>query len=135
MARPASEHPTELEHQILKILWDESPLPVRDIRRRLAERGRALAHTSVITTLNIMVRKKSLTRTRQKNAFLVEPRVSREDVSRRMLGDLVDRVFDGSAAAVVLSLFERSEIDADELKELRGIIRRKSSSLNAGSDA
>ncbi|HAH46218.1 MAG TPA: penicillinase repressor, partial [Planctomycetaceae bacterium] len=30
MARPGSEHPTELELEILKILWDESPLPVRD---------------------------------------------------------------------------------------------------------
>ena len=130
MPRPPSEHPTELEHQILKILWDESPLPVRDIRRRLAEQGRELAHTSVITTLNIMVRKKSLQRTRHKNAFLFEPRISREDVSRRMLGDLVDRVFDGSAAAVVLSLFERSDIDPDELKELRSIIRRKTSSVS-----
>jgi BlaI family transcriptional regulator, penicillinase repressor len=125
MPRPASEHPTELEHQILKILWEESPLPVRDIRQRLAERGRDLAHTSVITTLNIMVRKQSLKRTRHKNAFLFQPRVSREEVSGRMLGDLVDRVFDGSAAAVVLSLFDRSDIDADELEELRSIIRRK----------
>ena len=135
MPRPPSEHPTELEHQILKILWDESPLPVRDIRQRLAERGRDLAHTSVITTLNIMVRKKSLKRTRHKNAFLFEPRVSREAVSRRMLGDLVDRVFDGSAAAVVLSLFERYEIDPDELKELRSIIRRKTSSVGPRPDA
>jgi predicted transcriptional regulator len=125
MPRPPSEHPTELEHQILKILWDESPLPVRDIRRRLADRGRDLAHTSVITTLNIMVRKKYLKRAKHKNAFLFEPRLSREDVSGRMLGDLVDRVFDGSAAAVVLSLFERSEIDAGELEELRSLIRDK----------
>ena len=125
MPRPASEHPTGLEHQILRILWDESPLPVREIRQRLADRGRDLAHASVITTLNIMVRKKYLRRNKQKNAFLFRPRVTREQVAEQMLGDLVDRVFDGSAASVVLSLFNCSEIDADELKELRRLIQQK----------
>ena len=31
MARPAAEQPTELELQILKILWGKSPQLVRDI--------------------------------------------------------------------------------------------------------
>jgi predicted transcriptional regulator len=125
MPRPASEYPTELELQILRILWHESPLPVREIRLRLAGEGRDIAHTSVITTLNFMVRKKYLQRKKQKNAFLFQPRVSREKVAREMLGDVVDRVFDGSATAVMLSLFSRSEINPDELKELRSIIHHK----------
>lgn len=125
MPRRASEHPTDLEHQILKVLWKESPLPVREIRRRLADQGRELAHTSVITTLGTMVRKKYVRRSRRKNAFLFRPHVSREQVAERMLGDLVDRAFDGSAASVVLSLFNCAEIDEDELEELRAIIQRK----------
>jgi predicted transcriptional regulator len=59
------------------------------------------------------------------NACLFSPRVSREEVSRRMLGDVVRRVFDGSAKQVVLSLFDQEEIDAQELKELRSLINRK----------
>ena len=125
MPRPVSAHPTELEHQILKILWDESPLPVREIRERLRARGRDIAHTSVITTLNVMVRKTYLRRRKQKNAYLFEPRVGREQVSGQMLGDLVDRVFDGSAAAVMLTLFDCSEIDAHEFEELRRILQEK----------
>ncbi|MCA9260368.1 MAG: BlaI/MecI/CopY family transcriptional regulator, partial [Planctomycetales bacterium] len=58
MARPESEHPTELELEILKVLWDDSPLPVREVRARLeSQSGRSLAHSSVITMLNIMHRK------------------------------------------------------------------------------
>lgn len=125
MPRSPSEHPTELELRILKVLWEDAPLPVRDIRARLAESGRDLAHTSVITTLNIMVRKKYLRRTKRKNAFLFEPLVEREQVAAGMLGDLVDRVFDGSPSSVVLSLFNCSEIDERELKELRRLIRQK----------
>ena len=125
MARPPSEHPTELELKILKILWERSPLPVREIRQDLAAAGHNIAHTSTITTLNTMVGKQYLKRQMQGNACLFAPRVSRQEVSRRMLGDIVRRVFDGSAKEVVLSLFGQSEIPDDELKELRSLINRK----------
>ena len=125
MARPRSEYPTELELQILKVLWQRSPLPVREVREALAATGRDLAHTSVITTLNVMVRKKYLRRRMQGNACLFEPRISREEASRRMLGDMVHRVFDGSAKAVLLGLFDCAELDASELKELRRLIDEK----------
>ncbi len=75
--------------------------------------------------LNIMVDKHFLKRKQVKNAFLFEPRVRQRDVSNRMLGDVVDRVFDGSAMAVVLSLFDREDLDPDELKELRRLVNRK----------
>jgi len=58
MTRPKSAHPTELELPILKILWQRLPQPVREIRQSLADGGRDLAHTSVITTLGVMVQKK-----------------------------------------------------------------------------
>ena len=125
MVRPKSAHPTDLELQILKILWEQSPLAVRDVREALERGGRALAHTSVITTLNVMVGKRYLKRTMQGKSCLFAPDVAREDVTGRLLGDVVQRVFDGSAKAVMLSLFESTELDADELKELRQILNRK----------
>ena len=125
MARPPSEHPTELELKILKILWERSPLPVREIRQDLSAAGHNIAHTSTITTLNTMVGKQYLKRQMQGNACLFAPRVSRQEVSRRMLGDIVRRVFDGSAKEVMLSLFGQAEIPEDELKELRSLINRK----------
>ena len=71
----ATQQPTELELKILHVLWNESPLPVREVRQRLAVAGRELAHTSVITMLNIMVRKGFLKRSRQGNALLFAPRL------------------------------------------------------------
>ncbi len=126
MARPASEHPTELELTILKILWDRSPLPVRDVRSALAAAGREAAHTSVITTLNTMTRKKLLVRRRQGKAYLFSPRVEQQQVRQRVLGSVVDRLFDGSAAAVMLSLLDRADLDPAELRQLRQLVDRKS---------
>ena len=125
MPRPSSERPTELELQFLKILWEQSPLPVREIRDRLAATGRDIAHTSVITTLNTMVKKRFLTRKKEGKAFLFVPRITREQVSRSVLGDVVNRVFDGSASAVLTGLFEHSDIHPDELKELRKLINQR----------
>ena len=124
MPRQVSRYPTELKLQILKILWKESPLLAREVQSKLKEDGRSLAKTSVITTLNTMFMKKYLTRKKQGNTYLFSPRITEEQVASRVLDDVVDRVFDGSTSAVMLSLFDAREIDHDELQELRSLIDR-----------
>jgi BlaI family penicillinase repressor len=125
VARPTTGYPTHLELQILKILWARSPQAASDVRDALAQHQRKLAHTSVITTLNTMVRKKYLTRARKGRAFLFTPCVDEGDVSRRMLSDMVNHVFDGSAKALMLNLFDKHDVRSDELKELRRLINQK----------
>lgn len=127
MIRSNSEYPTALELQMLKVLWQQHPLTARQIRNALAKRGKELAHTSVITTLQKMVDKGQLQQLDpvEGKAWRFSPNVDEEVISRRMLGDLVDRVFDGSAEAVMLSLFDVSELDEDTLKRLRRTFNQK----------
>jgi len=126
MPRPESEHPTELELDLLKVLWSESPLPVREVRERLArESGRALAHSSVITMLNIMHRKGYLRRKKDGKAFWFSPKVEKDRVTGNMMQDLMSRAFDGSAKALVLNLLNTADLKGDELAELRKMISRK----------
>lgn len=127
MARPNSEYPTELELHILKVLWDAEPMTVRQVRQALEHGGRSLAHTTVITMLGTMVGKGQIEKLKPivGKAFRFTPLVQRTEVSRGMLGDLVDRVFDGSAQAVVLSLLDAKELDEDELASLRKLLNKK----------
>lgn len=126
MPRSESEHPTELELEILKVLWEESPLPVREVRARLeSEAARPLAHSSVITMLNIMHRKGFLRRKKDGKSFLFSPCVQKDSVTGKMMGDLLTRAFGNSATAMVLNLIETADLDADELSELRKLINRK----------
>ena len=125
MPRVESEHPTELELDILKVLWSESPLPVREVRERLAEAGRPLAHSSVITMLNIMHRKGFLRRKKEGKSFLFAPKAEREQVTGDMTRDLMSRAFDGSAKALVLNLLNSAELNEEELAEVRRLIARK----------
>lgn len=126
MARPGSEHPTQLELEILKVLWDESPLPVREVRARLETQAqRPLAHSSVITMLNIMFDKGFLNREKVGKSFYFSPKVRKEEVAGGIMNDLLSRLFDGSPSAMMLNLLETSNVDATEMTELRKLVTRK----------
>ncbi len=127
MARPTSEHPTELELQILDLLWEAAPRTVREVREGLSESGRTLAHTSVITTLGTMVEKGQLERLEslQGKAYRLRPLEKKEKLSKRMLGDLVNKVFGGSKEALMMSLFDLSDVNEDEVKRIRKMLNQK----------
>jgi predicted transcriptional regulator len=100
---------------------------VAAVRESLAvgDRARNLTHSSVITVMNIMVKKEYLTRKKQGRAFRYEACVADKQINRGMLGDLMDRVFDGSATALMLELLETKDLDEREIKAMRAMINRK----------
>ncbi len=124
MSRPTSPHPTELELEILKILWETGPAPVRQVQEALRD-TRELAYTSVMTIMGIMTKKGYLRRTKKGKSYIYCPHLNRQSAVKSMFGDLVDRLFDGSAGSAVLHLLETGEIDDAELKELRAVIQQK----------
>jgi len=128
VARPSNSHPTELELEILKILWSEGPLPVSAVREALASgpTKRRCAHTTVITMLNIMVDKGYAKRAQQGGKIYVYDAVAKEKLIKgRMLTDLIDRVFNGSAADLMLNVLEKRDLDEEELRRIRQLINIK----------
>ncbi|MBN1852051.1 MAG: BlaI/MecI/CopY family transcriptional regulator [Pirellulales bacterium] len=126
MARPPSRYPTELELQVLKILWRDGESSVMNVRDALAEdQGRDIARTSVVTTLNIMADKRLVHRSQQGRAYLFTAAVTQREVSQGMLGDLLDRVFDGSAEALLLNLLDSEHVGDEEHQALRRLINRQ----------
>ena len=124
MARTSSRHPTELELEILKVLWRDGPQPVRHVRQALAD-FRRLAYTSVMTVMNIMVDKAYLARRKQGPSYVYRARITEKATARGMLRDMVDRVFDGSATAAMVNLLDAGELKAEEIAALRELIDRK----------
>lgn len=123
--------PSELELMILNVLWQaaadgESPMPVRLVRLKLAEAGRELAHTTVITTLNVMLDKKFVTRTPEKNSYLFRAKVTRESVGKKEVGKLLDRVFEGSAESLMQALLSAGDIDAESISQMKRMIAEAS---------
>jgi len=125
MARPASKHPTELELEILKVLWRDGPSTGQAVRNALAPQ-RDLAYTSVMTILGIMLEKGYVRRKKDGASFLYRARVSEQATARGMLRDLVARVYDGSVEAVLVNLLESSDLDREEIQRLRRLLTDKS---------
>lgn len=129
MPRPASKHPTELELEILKVLWRIGPATVREVRDELAA-VRDLAYTSVMTMMTIMVDKGYLKRTKDGRSFSYQAIYQETKATKSMLQDIVDRLFDGSTAAVMQHLLETTDLDDEEFKQIRSLINRKAREKN-----
>jgi predicted transcriptional regulator len=121
MARPASQHPTDGELEILRALWERGPTSLSELCEAL-RRERDVATTTVATMLRVMfdkglVRRKPVVRGHQWSAA-----VSQSAAARSMVGKLVDGVFDGSASRLVVHLVEGGQLTTKELNELRELI-------------
>jgi predicted transcriptional regulator len=123
MPRPASRYPTDLELEILKVLWQQGPSTVRQVRDILAK-DRDLAYTSVMTIMSIMTDKGYVRRRKAKGSYVYRPVLEQHSAARAMLSDVVNRVFDGSAAAAAVHLLESADIDREELHELQRLLER-----------
>lgn len=127
----AAKTPSPLELEILKHYWDAAdsdrlPLGVRDVRLLLEEHNnKPLAHSSVITTLNIMHEKGFLSREKHKNSFRFRPIIKRENVNQQEVANLLERVFDGSAKQLMSALLDSSKVSTEDLAEIKRLIARK----------
>ncbi len=108
---------TPLELEIMKVLWDLGPAAVQSVQERLP--GEPLAYTTVQTMLNVLLEKGKVKRTLKSRAFVYRPALTRVEAVGHTMKDLIDRMFGGSAEALVMGLVETQQLSADKLDELR----------------
>lgn len=106
---------TRLELQIMQVVWRLGSANVSAVQ---AELEQPLAYTTVQTMLNILHRKGKLRRKLAGRAYVYSATVTESKATRHAVRDLVDRVFGGSAEALVMSLIKNRQIDAKKIAEL-----------------
>jgi len=119
MARPRQSHPTQAELEVLQILWERGPSTVRDVLEVLPNER---AYTSVMSLLNVMFEKGFVTREPEGRAFRYVATQQPDQTEGRILTDLLQRVFAGSATAMVARLLEQAQPSEEELGEIRKMI-------------
>jgi BlaI family transcriptional regulator, penicillinase repressor len=122
MARPPAKELTQRELQIMQLFWKQGEMTAAGARDALAEAGLDLAYTTVATLVKILVEKDFLQQTNAERPYRFIPVRSYEDVSRRLLGDLVDRVFDGSRELLLMRLIEQKRLTAKERAFLQQLL-------------
>jgi BlaI family transcriptional regulator, penicillinase repressor len=121
MPRPTSSQPTEVEMQILRILWELGPSPVREIHRRL-EAAKGTNYSTTVKMLAVMLQKGLVKRDEDAQPHVYRPALTRAKAGKRMLDDLIEKVYDGSAMSLVLQALSSGKATKKELDEVRRVL-------------
>jgi BlaI family transcriptional regulator, penicillinase repressor len=125
MARPPAKELTERELEVMHVFWNRGESTVAEIREILAADGLDRAYTTVATLVRIVADKGYLVQTNQERPFSFRPERSYEDVSRKLLGELLDRVFRGSREQLLVRLMEQKALTPKERALLGDVLRQE----------
>ena len=106
----------------MKIVWQKGDVTVRDVYETLLVR-RKIAYTSVMTMMKVLEGKGHLKRRREDRAFVYRATRPENAVLRSMVGEFVDRVFDGSAQPLLVHLLKDRRLTEEEIDELSRLIK------------
>ncbi len=123
MARPAAKDLTERELEVMHTFWRQGEGTAAEARDRLAAAGLDLAYPTVANLVRILHDKGFVEQTTAERPFRYQPVRSYEEISGRLLGDLVDRVFRGSREQLLVRLVEQRRLTAQERAILEHILK------------
>ncbi len=112
----------DAELEVLKALWEDGPAVVREVMNRLHLRGREVAYTTVLTFLTRLEQKGYVRSDKSGLAYLYTPVVSRERVTKSRLRNLMNQLYDGAAAPMVLHLIRSERFSSNEIEQLHELI-------------
>jgi predicted transcriptional regulator len=111
--------PTEGELAILGVLWQKGEATVREVHEALGGEG---AYTTVLKLLQIMTEKGLVKRDVSARTHVYRAAEGGEKTQRRILRDLMEKAFGGSAGKLVLRALSAKRASAEELAEIRRMI-------------
>jgi len=114
---------TELEGVVMDCVWDMTEATVRDVHLRL-QPTRPMAYNTVLTVMRILRDKGLLTSRREGRRDVYRPVVSRADVGRSSLDELLNLFFEGSPAALVSHLLDTRALHAEQVRAIRAEVDR-----------
>ena len=115
---------TDLELEIMKIVWDLQKATVRDVYEELNKR-RKIAYTTVMTMMRILEQKKHLKKSQRDRAYVYQPSRPKKEVVQKMVQEFVNRVFNGSAEPLLVHLVEDSHVSEETLKDVMRTLEKK----------
>lgn len=115
--------PTESELEILNILWEKGPSTVRQVHETI-EQNKESGYTTTLKLMQIMHDKGLLKRDASSKTHTYEALVTRSQTQGQMIQRMVDTMFKGSAAQLVMQALGNYKADEDELSQIREYLDR-----------
>jgi len=114
--------PTDSEVEILNILWEQGPASVRDIHDILSLKKDA-GYTTTLKLMQIMLQKGLLERDDSNRSHVYKAAVTREQTQKQIIQRVIDQVFNGSAAQLVMQALGKHETTASELEQIKEYLK------------
>jgi BlaI family penicillinase repressor len=121
MAHEPLQKPTASDLEILRVLWTRGPSTVREVHESLREQ-KALGYTTVLKLLQIMTAKGTVRRNEDQRAHVYEACLPATETKRQLAGDVLQRVFEGSASELMMHALAGRRTSKKELEELRRLL-------------
>jgi predicted transcriptional regulator len=112
---------TRRELQIMKVVWDEGAVTVKEVWQILS-RHKPIAYTTVLTFMKILEQKGALNHTPSGRAFLYRPVLSRQQATRNHVHDAIERFFDGCPEKLVADVVNNEVTSPEQLGHARNVL-------------
>jgi predicted transcriptional regulator len=123
---------TERELDIMAVLWDRGPSTAAEVRDALAEQSLDLAYNTVLTQLRILEDKGHVDHKEEGRAHRFRSLVKKKEARASALARTLERLFGGSAEALVAQLVEQRGLSKRDLKALRRVVDEELGSRPSG---
>ena len=121
MPKSKPPRPTASELEILRVLWQRGPATVREVHEALSK-TKPTGYTTVLKLMQIMVDKGLVRRDEEQRAHVYRARIPQQQTQRQLVTDLVRRVFDNSAAQLVMHALASEKTSPEELAQIRQLL-------------
>ena len=113
--------PTESELEILQVLWSNGSATVREVHEVLLETKDA-GYTTTLKLMQIMFEKGLVTRDSSNKTHIYRPAVSKENTQALFLNRMIDSLYSGSSAQLVMQALGNHTASKEELEEIRNYL-------------
>jgi predicted transcriptional regulator len=125
MGRPPAKDLTERELEVMHSFWWHGDATAAEARDRLAAAGLDRTYTTIANLVRTLADKRFLRQVNEERPFRYRAVRSYEDISGRLLGDLLQRVFRGSRAQLLKRLVEERTLTAEERELLQSVLKEQ----------
>lgn len=123
MSEKIQPKPTEKELEILQILWNKGPVPVKEVHETMGGED-ANGYTTILKLLQIMHEKGLVTRQKSGKLHLYKAVPTQEITRQQILDKMINTVFQGSAAQLVMSALGNNKSSREELIEIKKYLEK-----------
>ena len=120
-----------VQFEFMKIIWRKREATVRDVYEEMLKR-RKISYSTVLTMMRDLETKGLLTHESVNRTYIYKPVCTRREISGGIIRDIMSRIFDGSAEALVSRLLDDEGISSEELAHIKDVIARKEQELDEG---